>query len=173
MQLLTDTTGQIEQRKGPVGRMISAVGDYLLSKDRDKQKLLSDVIKQSAITGFAARGINQITAMNPEMRSGISNMPVTKDILDTRQPKSNVQGVVKAMSATYWYESDYQKYTPKQYDYSQGNGRYKYYENLYKDWFTKYGRMRKPTVDPYSLVKTTQWKNYVRWRRQRYMNVLH
>ena len=36
-------------------------------------------------------------------------------------------------------------------------------KNIYRDWFNKYGKMRRPKVDVLSLVKDIQWKQYVRW----------
>jgi len=171
-QLLTDPLQQIEQRRSPVGRMISAVGDYLISEERNQEKLLSDVIRSSASVGFAARVLSNLGVVSEDVRSAASQVPVIRDAVKTKTPKNAVQGFSKASTGFYWYDnaSEFKKYTPKQYDYSQGNGRYKYYENIYKDWFNKWGKMRKPKVDPYSLVKDIHWKNYVRWRQQRYMN---
>ena len=165
---ITDTTGEIEQRKSPLGRMISSVGDYIFSQERDGQKLASDIIKQSAVVNIAARGINVVSAMSPEARNRLADIPVANQIVNVKQPKNATQGVIKANSDTYWYDNEFEKYTPKKYRY-QNNGRYAYYENIYKDWFNKYGRMRKPKVNPYSLVKDIQWQQYVRWQRYRYL----
>jgi hypothetical protein len=170
MELFTEPTEQFSRRKSPWGRMIDAMGDYVFSKEKDGEKLISDVIKQSAMIGFATRGVNQITATSPGTRQTLSRVPVArKGLLKTNIEPEPVRGVTQSLSFAYWYDrnNNAKKFTPKKYDYSQGNGRYKYYENMYKDWFNKYGRMRKPKVDPYSLVKDIQWKQYVRARQFR------
>jgi hypothetical protein len=70
-------------------------------------------------------------------------------------------------TALYNINTSY-KFSPKRYRYDlYNNGRYAKYENIYKDWFTKYGKMKKPTVNPYQLVKNIQWRQYVRYRRSR------
>ena len=171
MQFLTDPATELEKRRGPFGRMLAAVVDYITSEEKNEETLLSDVIRQSAVTGFATRAINQITSNSASTRNTLSNTPIVRNLVDTREPVGLLPGLARASSFMHWYDEDkFSKYTPKKYDYSQGNGRYKYYENIYRDWFNKYGKMRKPKVDPYSLVKDIQWKNYVRWRRQNYMN---
>lgn len=168
MDLISNPSEQIEMRRGPIGRMMSAMVDYIMSEEKDGELLTSELIRQSAATGFATRGVNQLTAMSPGSREGLKDTPVIRNIADTRLPKSIMQGVTRATTASFWYDNDYNKYTPKKYQYGNGNGRYKYYENLYKDWFTKYGRMRVPKVDPYSLVKEIQWNNYVRAKQSQY-----
>lgn len=71
----------------------------------------------------------------------------------------------KTLSMFFRY-NEYEKYTP--YKYRNDNARWIYYENIYRDWFNKYGRMRKPTVDPYQLVKTIKWKQFVRYKQNQY-----
>jgi hypothetical protein len=171
MDFLTDPTTQFEKRRGPFGRMLAAIVDHITSKEKDNETLLSEVIKQSAVTGFATRTINSMTAGSTSMRNKLSQAPVARKMVDTRESQGVVKDLARSSTFVHWYDTDnFSKYTPKKYDYSQGNGRVKYYENMYKDWFNKYGKMRKPKVDPYSLVKDIQWKNYVRYRRLNYMN---
>ena len=74
-----------------------------------------------------------------------------------------------SLGRTFSMFFEYNQYTPKKYNYLyNSNGRYKYYENIYKNWFNKYGRMRKPTVDPVQLVKNIKWQQFVRRMQHKY-----
>ena len=169
MEILSNPVGELEQRRSPLGRMITTIGDYLMSEEKENEKLMADVIRQSAVIGLATRGVNMLSALSPKAREKLADTKIARHMVDTRVPTKGVaQGVAKASSATYWYDNEFEKYTPKKYRYPN-NGRYAYYENIYKDWFNKYGRMRKPKVNPYSLVKDIQWEQYVRWQRYRYL----
>ena len=44
----------------------------------------------------------------------------------------------------------------------------KYYENIYRDYFTKRGRMRKTTTDPIQLVNNIKWKQFQRQMKNKY-----
>jgi hypothetical protein len=79
-------------------------------------------------------------------------------ILDTRQAT-----LFRSISGIGYDIGQFKKYTPRRYRYGR-NGRWAKYENIYKDWFTKYGKMRRPTNNPYRLVKNIQWRQYVRYR---------
>jgi hypothetical protein len=126
-----------------------------LVKDQD----VIGSIKALALTGIITRTANTFAP-----RELIQSTPVLNEFV-TKKPRS----IGSSTAFTFdHYDSTkgygYEKYTP--YKYRNNNGRYSYYENVYKDWFNKYGRMRQPTVDPYSLVKSIQWKAYVRSRQR-------
>ena len=53
--------------------------------------------------------------------------------------------------------------TPYQYRIPK-NARYHRYENIYRQWYNKYGKLRKPPKNPYYLVKDIQWQQFVRWK---------
>lgn len=72
---------------------------------------------------------------------------------------------IPQLSMFFQYK-EYDKYVP--YRYRNTNGRYKWYENIYKNWFNKYGRMRKPTQDPVQLVKNIKWQQYVKYKQMQY-----
>ena len=72
---------------------------------------------------------------------------------------------IPQLSMFFQYK-EYDKYVP--YRYRNNNGRYKWYENIYKNWFNKYGRMRKPTQDPVQLVKNIKWQQYVKYKQMQY-----
>lgn len=110
--------------------------------------------------------------MNPMLRA-LATYAKTHNIKQAAQ-ETAIAGTVnratkipqqKTLSMFFKY-NEYEKYTP--YKYRNDNARWVYYENIYRDWFNKYGRMRKPTVDPYQLVKTIQWKQFVRYKQNQY-----
>jgi hypothetical protein len=123
---------------------------------------IKESMKALALVGVVTRASNtlvprEVAQSTPIMKDFVSKKPRTigttaNMFFDTRDVKKGY---------------GYKKYTPKQY--LNNNGRYAHYENVYKDWFNKYGRMRKPTVDPYSLVKNIQWRNYVKQRQTKNM----
>lgn len=138
--ILSNPSEVVEQRTNPLLRGIQKLttGNY------------ADALKQLATVGLITRAAN---TFGP--RQILQQTPVVNLFVSPR-PRS----IGTTIGITY----DYEKYTPYKYRYPR-NGRYAYYENIYKDWFNKYGRMRKPKVDPVSLVKDIQWRQYVRWRR--------
>ena len=141
--IMTDPAGQIEQRRNPI---LKGLSEFINTGD------LTQAVNQLAITGKLKQASQFITA-------GAYN--VSKKQWGT--PK-----VQRMFTATFEY-NNYEKYTPRKYNYLyNGNGRYKYYENIYRDWFTKYGRMRKPTVDPVQLVKNIQWKQFLKRMQHKY-----
>jgi hypothetical protein len=148
--ILSDAAGFVEQRTSPILRAVKT-----LVKDKD----VIGSLKALAMTGIITRTAN---TFGP--RELLQETPVVNNFV-TDKPRS----IGSSTAFTFdHYDSTkgygYKKYTPKQY--LNNNGRYPYYESVYKDWFNKYGRMRKPTVDPYSLVKNIQWKSYVRQRQR-------
>lgn len=120
---------------------------------------LTDAMKQLATAGVITNVANFITGLNPILRTDAQEDKVMQNIVNKKAPT-----IGNTLNIFFDYNED--KYTPYKYRRSK-NGRYAYYENIYRDWFTKYGRMRKPTVDPYSLVKNIQWKQYVKWRQSK------
>ena len=126
---------------------------------RGLQKLIFDQDAIGAIKSLATVGIITRTANAIGPRG---ELQLSSPQFVNKKPYS----IGTATSFTFEYEggNEYKKYTPYKYRY-KSNGRWKRYENIYKDWFNKYGKMRKPTVDPMSLVKDIQWKQYVRYRK--------
>lgn len=143
MGLLYKPAEQIEQRRSPILRGLSKLietGD------------LAQATKQLSTVGILDRFAQHATlgAYNSKKQT------VTKPTLG------------RASSMFFEY-NNYEQYTPKKYSYLyDNNGRAKYYENIYRDWFTKYGRMRKPTVDPVQLVKNVQWKQFLKRMQNKY-----
>lgn len=102
-----------------------------------------------------------------DLKKATSNLATTSAInraVNTFGVKQGATQKTLGNSSTMFFEynDDYEKYTP--YKYRNNNGRWIYYENIYKDWFNKYGRMRRPTQDPVQLVKNIQWKQYLRYK---------
>ena len=118
-------------------------------------------MKQLAIAGLITRVAN---TLGP--RQALQQTPILKDFVSQKPRKlGNSIGFLYEFND---YRGQYNKYTPYKYRYPN-NGRYAKYENIYRDWFNKYGRMRKPKVDPLTLVKDIQWRTYVRWRQSQRM----
>ena len=102
-----------------------------------------------------------------DLKKAASNLATTSAINRAVNTFGIKQGATQktlgnSSSMFFEYNDDYEKYTP--YKYRNNNGRWIYYENIYKDWFNKYGRMRRPSQDPTQLVKNIQWKQYLRYR---------
>jgi len=146
--ILNDTTSVISQRTNPLLRGIQTL---LETKD------LAQSLKALAITGVITRVLNGVSGLSGT-RSIIQRTPIINNLVSDKPSSPGT-----TVSFLYDINSDYKKYTPYKYRYPN-NGRYAKYENIYRDWFNKYGRMRKPKVDPMSIVKDIQWRQYVRWR---------
>jgi hypothetical protein len=145
MNLLSNPTENIKQRYNPILRGLS---EFINSGD------LTKATKQLASVGVMTRVANTIAPRSLNQTTGIGST----------KPKT----LANSLSMFFEYnENDYDKYIPYRYRYPN-NGRYKYYENIYKDWFNKYGRMRKPTKDPVTLVNNIQWQQYLRYKRNQY-----
>jgi hypothetical protein len=123
-------------------------------------------IRQLASVQLIERIANTVTGasdalLGTNLRESIAQTPILKDSLTTKTPTLG-----NTLRGIFYDINEYEKYTPRRYRYPS-NGRYAKYENIYKDWFNKYGAMRRPKVNPYSLVKDIQWRQYVRYRRSR------
>ena len=141
MNLLKNPAEQIEQRRSPVLQGLKE----LLYKSHD----VSQAASKLATVGVLNRAAQAVTLGSYNKKSKTFTGPT----------------IGRASSMLF----EYNQYTPKKYNYLySNNGRAKYYENIYRDWFTKYGRMRKPTVDPVSLVKNIQWKQFLRRMQNKY-----
>jgi hypothetical protein len=155
MNLLYNTDIELTRRASPIIRGVQS-----LFKGEDTLKAFA----QLATVGFASRQINTLTGaadmlLGTNLREDIArNDPSLARILDTREAT-----LFRTVSGIGYDIRQYQKYTPRRYRYGT-NGRWAKYENIYKDWFNKYGRMRRPTTNPYRLVKNIQWRQYVRYR---------
>ena len=137
--LLGNTTESIKQRYSPVLRG--------LSKFIESGKL-TEAIGELAVSNLVTRTAKSALPIQAQQNLGIS--------------KQQRKTLASSSSMFFEYdENEYTKYTPHKY---RNNARWKYYENIYKDWFNKYGRMRKPTVDPVTLVNNIQWKQFLRWK---------
>jgi len=156
-----------------VQNILSATGDVL---DERQNPLLRGVatlietqdaiqaLKQLATIGVITRAANPLTAAPKEIRN---TSPVLS--IFSKKSKNSIANTFNFLFEHNDYKSGYgyKKYTP--YRYRNNNGRYECYENIYKNWFNKYGRMRKPKVDPIGLVKDIQWQQYVRYRQSKSM----
>ena len=140
ISLLNNTDEQLKQRRSPIIRALTK-----LMETHD----VSQAANQLATVGVLNRFAQQATLGAYDKKSKTFTGPT-----------------IGRMSSVFF---EYNQYTPKKYGYLyQNNGRAKYYENIYRDWFNKYGRMRKPTVDPVQLVKGIQWKQFVRRMQHKY-----
>ena len=141
--ILKDPAGQITQRRNPILRGLQQFIETGELKQATSQLVTTGRLQQ-------ASKLLTLGSYNPKTKTwGESN-------------------VGSMFTATFSY-NNYEKYIPYKYNYLRNsNGRYKYYENIYRDWFTKYGRMRKPTVDPVQLVKNIQWKQFLKRMQNKY-----
>ena len=140
MNLLYNTGEQIEQRRSPVLRGLQK---FIESGD------LQQAAKQLSTVGVLNRFAQSVTLGAYNANKGTMSKPT----------------VGRATTAFFTY-NEYEKYTP--YKYRNNNGRYVWYENVYKNWFNKYGRMRKPTTDPVQMVKNIQWQQFVKRMQHKY-----
>lgn len=151
--ILNNTGGEILQRRSAPVRFIDE-----LMKGSD----FGTIMKQLATVGLIKQGADAVSVFTG--RETMKSVPGLDQLVNTRQralPQNSFN-----LAYDPGLSRDYKKYTPYKYRYPN-NGRYKYYENIYRDWFNKYGRMRKPRVNPYDLVKDIQWKTYVRAQQYR------
>ena len=153
-QLISNPSALFVDRGRP---LLRAINTLVQTKD------VSEATKQLAVAGVLTRVSNTISAIVPNARETLQNTPVLQNFV-SKKPAS----IGTATNALYDYKNFESKYTPNRYK-RPNNGRYAKYESIYRDWFNKYGQMRKPKVDPYSLVKDIQWKQYVRWRHSQRM----
>jgi hypothetical protein len=155
MNLLYNTDIELSRRASPIIRGVQS-----LFKGEDTLKAFA----QLASVGFAARQINTLTGvadmvLGTNLREDIArNDPSLARILDTREST-----LFRTVSGIGYDIRQYQKYTPRRYRYGI-NGRWAKYENIYKDYFNKFGRFRRKAASPYRLVKSIQWRQYVRYR---------
>jgi hypothetical protein len=157
MNTLYNMPEQLQSRRSPILRAVATLVE--------EQNLLK-ALKQFATFGVVGRFANAITGVSDAvlgtgLRPAIAQTPVLNQLLETRAPS------LGTIDPSVFYDiKQYEKFTPRRYRYPP-NGRWAKYENIYKDWFNKYGKMRKPKVNPYQLVKDIQWRQYVRYRRSR------
>jgi len=157
MNILYNTQEAFEGRMSPILRGVKTLVE---------KRSVFEALNQLASLGLVGRLANTVTgvsdmALQTNLRQQAAQVPVARELLETR-PAS-----IGTTFRGFAYDiNNYGKYTPRQYRYGR-NGRYAKYENIYRDWFNKYGRMRKPKINPYSLVKDIQWRQYVRWRQSR------
>jgi hypothetical protein len=157
MNMLYNTEESLQSRLSPLLRSVKTLVE--------KQNVF-EAFNQLALSGFITRIANTITGTSDlltqsNLREQAAEVPLLQQFVDTR-PAS----IGTTLRGFAYDIRTYEKYTPRRYRYGR-NGRYAKYENIYKDWFTKYGKMRRPKVNPYQLVKDIQWRQYVRWRRSR------
>jgi hypothetical protein len=149
-KLLSDPGRSLLDRQRPLLRGLSK---FLETKD------VLQSIRQLAIAGPISNVLNKLP-----VREQLTQGPLAPFVSKNKNPIIPLSSGILPLYTV----PDYEKYTPKRYRYLYGsNGRWAKYENIYRDWFTKYGTMRKPRVNPYSLVKNTKWRQYVRYRRSR------
>jgi hypothetical protein len=145
--ILTHPRATMLQRRNPILR---GVATLMETKD------VTQSLKALATVGVLSRTAN---TLGP--RTALQTNPVVGEMI-SQQPKTLSTSF--SFTFNYYDYDDYGKYTPYKYRNQNNNARYKRYENIYKNWFNKYGRMRQPRVDPIGLVKDIQWKSYVRHR---------
>ena len=141
--LINNPSEQIKQRYNPILRGLNE----FVYESHD----LTKAVKQLASTGILSRALKQSTLGAYNSKTNTIDKPKAGNASSALFTFNN-------------YEDEYNKYIP----YKYRNNRNKYYENIYRDWFTKYGRMRKPTVDPVQLVKNINWKRYLRSTQSKY-----
>ena len=135
--LLSDTSGEMQQRTNPLLRAITTLA-------------------QTKDVALAAKNLATVGALS----KAATTLAPREMVRKTSLVKDTDRSLNSSIGFLYEHNK-YEKYTPKKY---LNNGRYKRYENIYKNWFNKYGRMRQPKVDPLALVKDIQWKQYVRYK---------
>jgi hypothetical protein len=117
---------------------------------------------ETALSQLASVGVISRAANTLAPRTLAQQTPIIRKNVSRKD-----WGLFNASSMLFEY-TNYNN-TPYKYRYQNNNARYARYENIYQQWFNKYGRMRKPTIDPLSIVKDIQWKQYVRYRQSRNM----
>lgn len=146
-EILSSGSSIITQRQRPMLRAVQT-----LLKEQDYEKALSQLATMGALSNVANSIVPRETAQN---------IPVLRQNISQRE-----WGLNNATTFTFSYEN-YNKYTPYKYRNQNNNARYKRYENIYKNWFNKYGRMRQPTTSALDMVDEIQWKQYVKYRQTR------
>jgi hypothetical protein len=154
MNMLYNTEESLKSRLSPLLRSVRTLVE---------KKNVFEAFNQLAISGFVSRIANTITGTSDllsqsNLRKSAGEVPLLQQFLDTRP--ATIGTTLRGFSYDI---KNYEKYTPRRYRYGR-NGRWAKYENIYKDWFNKFGRMRRPTNNPYRLVKNIQWRQYVRYR---------
>jgi hypothetical protein len=154
MNILYNTQEAFEGRISPILRAVKTLVE---------KRNVFESLNQLASLGLIGRIANTVTgasdlAAGTKLREQAARTPVLREMLDTRQATLG-----RTLRGFAYDIVNYEKYTPRRYRYGR-NGRYAKYENIYRDWFNKYGRMRRPTTNPYRLVKNIQWRQYVRYR---------
>ena len=154
MNILYNTQEAFEGRISPILRAVKTLVE---------KRNVFESLNQLASLGLIGRIANTVTgasdlAAGTKLREQAARTPILREMLDTRQATLG-----RTLRGFAYDIVNYEKYTPRRYRYGR-NGRYAKYENIYKDWFNKYGRMRRPTTNPYRLVKNIQWRQYVRYR---------
>jgi len=147
--ILSSAGGTIEQRMSPTVRAAKSLVDT-----RD----LEVSVKQLATVGALSKAARALAFIIPPLQEPLSSIP------GANIPEGGVH-FSQALSPTYkvpdyMFESNN---TPYQYRMPK-NARYHRYENVYRQWYNKYGKLRKPPKNPYYLVKDIQWQQYVRWK---------
>jgi hypothetical protein len=154
MNIIYGLDQTLEGRQSPILR-----GTKTLVETGDPYK----AVRAFASIGVFSRLVNGITGISDsvfgtQLRQGIAQTPGLNQVLSTRAPS------LGTIAPTVFYDiRNYEKYTPRRYRYER-NGRYAKYENIYRDYFNKFGRFRSNAASPYRLVKNIQWRQYVRYR---------
>jgi hypothetical protein len=125
-------------------------------------------IRAFASLGLFSRVVSGITGISDsvfgtQLRQGIAQTPVLNEVLSTRPASLGT-----TLPTVFYDIRSYEKFTPRRYRYGR-NGRYAKYENIYRDYFNKFGRFRSNATSPYRLVKNIQWRQYVRYRQSQAM----
>jgi len=145
--ILSDPSQALVGRQRP---LLKGISKFLETRN------VMESIRQLAIAGPITRVLNALP-IREDLQQSVLKPFVSKQVYN---PATIVPLVYTVQN--------YEKFTPRRYRYGR-NGRWAKYENIYKDWFNKFGRMRKPTVNPYRLVKNIQWRQYVRYRQSQAM----
>jgi hypothetical protein len=145
--ILSDPSAALVGRQRP---LLKGIAKFLETRD------VMQSIRQLAIAGPITRVLNALP-----MRENLQQSKLKPFV--SRQPYTPVTTIPLVYTV-----QNYEKYTPRRYRYGR-NGRWAKYENIYRDWFNKFGRMRRPTTNPYRLVKNIQWRQYVRYRQSQAM----
>lgn len=154
MNLIYNTEESIQGRLSPILRGVKTLVE---------KRNVFEAVNQLATLGLIGRIANTVSGVSDmnfrtNLRQQAAQVPLLQNFLETRPATA---GTTYRGFAYDIFNFD--KYTPRRYRYSR-NGRYAKYENIYKDYFNKYGRFRSNAASPYRLVKNIQWRQYVRYR---------
>ena len=155
LSLLNNTSGYIEQRRSP---LLQAVSKLIDTQD------WKQAISKLAIIGATTKAANIISPKNITYKNG--------EVTLKNKTIGNSMSIFFDYNNyndydTYNTIGNYSKYTPNKYKLINNN-RWIKYENIYKEYYTKYGKRRSQSKDPYDIVQQIKWNRLVQSIRNKY-----